>query len=554
MKVRIVFLLVLTYVRAASSSPLDKYRHEVCATSRPNAKCEISAMKSNDRRRFLDGYEIMCRAMYSESTLHRCEELKQVALKNSPEWDHAQTKLRFVSCDPTEACEYEKRRPQISAACFTGLKDSSKALLESLLATPSKVVEALSLQADRECFENKSGAKDRLFELYNLEVLDQFSTFKVPPVIQRQALKSWSCAQIRRYLQDKRRQYHQHIGPLVARGEITLEQRDAPIVELMKRIEQILGDRWHCYTPEAKAELICSVGTGFGAAAVGGLGLQSLLKKLASLGLGPDEASLLLPALQSQRLKAAEAKISTNTVIEKPSVEIKTPPSEPGFQPSARPNELSSRLQPENVSPRRTSASVARARQRVLTLFDSTKDVQFYDRLQAFRGNQDLTFDPKMHGREGQIYTSDRYPDRALKRFFRPLSGNPWDGVKTLENARERVKSNPRLDPHLEVVQIYEKGDDWIVRDFDPASKPIKHVLDNPEVKAAVEATIRELQSLPDPSLEKILHKLNRTPPSENLHWSPSRKKIFLIDFSATPALKIPPYLVTSLPQRRSNS
>jgi len=164
--------------------------------------------------------------------------------------------------------------------------------------------------------------------------------------------------------------------------------------------------------------------------------------------------------------------------------------------------------------------------------FDQSKNSTFKARLAQFRGNDNIDFDPAMHGREGQIFTSKEFPNLAIKRFFVSHEMDPWEGVKMLEQANTVVQSQPKLNRVLSVVKVVEKGPDYIVREFDAKSVPLKSVLNKNEVVEAIKELKRELRFAKDIHLKKIYKKLDRDLPSENLHWSEEKKKILLIDIT----------------------
>ena len=80
----------------------------------------------------------------------------------------------------------------------------------------------------------------------------------------------------------------------------------------------------------------------------------------------------------------------------------------------------------------------------------------------------------------------------------------------------------------MDVVGVKEVGSDWILRDFDPDSIEIRNALDDPEVAAARQRVLTELEGTTDPTLRTILNRLRRN--SANIHWSPSKNKILIID------------------------
>lgn len=102
--------------------------------------------------------------------------------------------------------------------------------------------------------------------------------------------------------------------------------------------------------------------------------------------------------------------------------------------------------------------------------------------------------------------------------------------VKLLEDAKSTVKGNPILDGDMEVVSVLEKGTDWIRRDFDPTSVKLKGALSDPQVSEARNRLIKELSGKSDEISKNLHKKLTKNPPSANLHWSPTKGKILVID------------------------
>lgn len=174
------------------------------------------------------------------------------------------------------------------------------------------------------------------------------------------------------------------------------------------------------------------------------------------------------------------------------------------------------------------------AQVKVLKKFDPSFNQEFLERLSQFRGDDFQGFDPRMHGREGQIFTSSRNSYLALKRFFKAVP-DVWVGVSKLQLVRERAAAEPRIDRFLAVVAVHERGSDWILRDFDPHSLPLKSQMSSPQARQAYEELLVALRRTQDPLLRKVYEKIHRRPISENLHWSPTLQKILLIDFSMLP-------------------
>ncbi len=146
----------------------------------------------------------------------------------------------------------------------------------------------------------------------------------------------------------------------------------------------------------------------------------------------------------------------------------------------------------------------------------------------SFRGNDDLNPTPQQRGGEGQLFLSEQSPLQALKRWFKSRLGDMGKSVDLLRRARAAIDGDPALRGRLEVVDVYRQGNDWVLRDFDPDSLPLARALDDPAVAAARQQLIDALQGASDPILRDILTKLENN--SANLHWSPARERIIVID------------------------
>ncbi|HEX3476085.1 MAG TPA: DUF4157 domain-containing protein [Kofleriaceae bacterium] len=162
--------------------------------------------------------------------------------------------------------------------------------------------------------------------------------------------------------------------------------------------------------------------------------------------------------------------------------------------------------------------------------FDPANNAPFRTRLNAFRGSDNLA--PDYSGGEGRVFAADGQL-MALKRWFRSRLGDMAESLSKLRQVRADVEANPRLSADVDVVRIYEEGPDWILRAFDPNSVELKS--GPAEAQAARARAIAELEAQRSrgglsPMLADLLGKLRREPPSANLHWSPSRRKILVID------------------------
>jgi hypothetical protein len=162
--------------------------------------------------------------------------------------------------------------------------------------------------------------------------------------------------------------------------------------------------------------------------------------------------------------------------------------------------------------------------------FEAELNDKFKVRLRAFRGNDNLESSPALRGGEGQLFLSDLEPTSALKRWFEARLGELDQSVGMLRDASSAVSADPNLSADIDVVKIHEQADDWILRDFDPTSRPLSEVSGNPDANAARERVIARLEGTSDPSLRNILGKLKSEPPSANVHWSPARNKLLIID------------------------
>jgi hypothetical protein len=161
---------------------------------------------------------------------------------------------------------------------------------------------------------------------------------------------------------------------------------------------------------------------------------------------------------------------------------------------------------------------------------DPTTNDQFRARLNAFRGNENLN--PNYSGGEGRVFAADGKLT-ALKRWFKSRLGDMPASLSKLRDARSAVESHPELHADVDVVKIYEVGPDWILRDFDPNSVELK--AGPAEAQAARVRAIAELEAQRSSgglssALTDLLNKLKKQPPSANLHWSPSKGKIVVID------------------------
>jgi hypothetical protein len=174
---------------------------------------------------------------------------------------------------------------------------------------------------------------------------------------------------------------------------------------------------------------------------------------------------------------------------------------------------------------------------------DPATEQPFLDRLRAFRGNENAWPPDGFSGGEGQLFHSDREPGLALKRWYtgrvtdkKDSPGKPTS-VRLLRDAAKLVDGNPELAKHLEVVRVHDEGPDWILRDFDRRSSEVSD-LESPNRRAfdqAVAESVRILRTMQktqpqNQALSALLGRLSSLPPSVNVHWSPVRGKLLIID------------------------
>lgn len=153
---------------------------------------------------------------------------------------------------------------------------------------------------------------------------------------------------------------------------------------------------------------------------------------------------------------------------------------------------------------------------------------EFEAKLKEFRGNDDLEPTPGFRGGEGQLFLSGKSPLLALKRWFKTRVGDMAESLRLLRSAKSGVEGNGRLSKVVDVVEVAEKGSDWAVRGFDPTSVPLRNALGDPTVAAARAEALSALEGATDPALVSLRGKLESN--SANLHWSPAKGKILVID------------------------
>jgi len=157
--------------------------------------------------------------------------------------------------------------------------------------------------------------------------------------------------------------------------------------------------------------------------------------------------------------------------------------------------------------------------------FDEANNEAFKERLEKFRGTDDL--DNSFGGGEGRVYP-DESRTKALKRWFKKRLKDFAGSIKKLQEIKAVVDANPELAKVVEVVSIYEVGMDWIVRDFIGDSDAIGHMPASETARKAAIAAIDASKPAAGSIADQLRKKLDLK--SDNLHWSPGRGKIIVID------------------------
>ncbi|WP_120588779.1 peptidoglycan-binding protein [Corallococcus sp. CA054B] len=163
-------------------------------------------------------------------------------------------------------------------------------------------------------------------------------------------------------------------------------------------------------------------------------------------------------------------------------------------------------------------------------------DGSFKKRLQQFRGAADLKPTKGLAGSEGQLFLSEKWPGKTLKRWFKSRLSVMDESIKKLKEAMTAVEANSKLKADIKVVKISEQGPDWVIRDFDSSSMELSRAMSNSMTSAAYRRVVTELQRMKSvgqlpPVLEDLLKKLTRAKgPSNNIHWSPDINKLVVID------------------------
>ena len=163
--------------------------------------------------------------------------------------------------------------------------------------------------------------------------------------------------------------------------------------------------------------------------------------------------------------------------------------------------------------------------------FDGSYNNSFAAELKYF-GVSDFNPPAGLSGGEGQLFISQSSPNLTIKRWYSTSMSKFHDSVGILENAGQALNKYPKLSADVSVVKIHDIGQDWILRDFDPYSIPLRNALRSGDVNAmrAYSSASSEIRNISDPALSLMSKRLLRESPSANFHWSPVQQKIIWID------------------------
>jgi hypothetical protein len=141
---------------------------------------------------------------------------------------------------------------------------------------------------------------------------------------------------------------------------------------------------------------------------------------------------------------------------------------------------------------------------------------------------------PIYEGGEGRVHTQpDVQHSRALKQWFPNRIQDFANGVDFLIAAQEQYSKIPGISGRLEVVRIYERGPDWIVREFRAHTRPLKDVIGNDLVARQTWQELRRLANSHQArggAVQRLQRMLMANPVSINLHWDPQARKVLMID------------------------
>ncbi|MBX3158462.1 MAG: DUF4157 domain-containing protein [Deltaproteobacteria bacterium] len=146
----------------------------------------------------------------------------------------------------------------------------------------------------------------------------------------------------------------------------------------------------------------------------------------------------------------------------------------------------------------------------------------FARRLEDFRGTADHAHQGA--GGEGTVFVGGD-GTRALKRWFASRSKDFAPAVTRLREYGNAINNNPKVSRYVEVVRVYDVGEDWIMRDWIAESVEMRTA---PASNTARTAAIEALRDSTGAIEKDLLRKLEDM--SANVHWAPGRGKLIVID------------------------
>jgi hypothetical protein len=142
-----------------------------------------------------------------------------------------------------------------------------------------------------------------------------------------------------------------------------------------------------------------------------------------------------------------------------------------------------------------------------------------------------LDYDKKLGGGEGKLFRSKIYEDKTLKRWFSSQLYKFDKSVDLLDGTRRMIVNDPELNKYIKVVKIYEKGQDWILRDYFQYSYELRQAIKREmQAKISYEKVLDLLKNTNDYYLQVVFERLDRAKPSANMHWDAKLNKIIIID------------------------
>ena len=163
-------------------------------------------------------------------------------------------------------------------------------------------------------------------------------------------------------------------------------------------------------------------------------------------------------------------------------------------------------------------------------IFASRHHDEFKARLAAFRG--DRVADPLdcFRTHRTQMFLSDKDPFRVLVRWLGSQAAGMNEAIALLEATRRGVQSSPVLAADLTVVELHERGSDWVICDCDRDAIPLQKALGNTATIQARARVIAALEKATDAALASLSARLQHEPPADGLYWSPGRNTILVMD------------------------